>query len=176
MFRRRLLCFARFWIPLVVLAAAPAAADAQQPVYVRQDDGTIVKQFAEDVSSIKKDVADLKRDVAEIKSLLAGTKVAAPSSPVVAVRAPQGHTHTCPNGHTWDHSMDGGTHRCPVAGCGLMQFVQDPPGRNVPAASPPVVVYRWSSSSVGSGCTGAGCEVAGYAPRRGGLFGGGFRR
>lgn len=41
---------------------------------------------------------------------------------VMATRSPQGHTHTCPNGHTWDHSATPG-HNCPI--CGSAQFVQD---------------------------------------------------
>lgn len=39
-----------------------------------------------------------------------------------ATRAPIGHTHTCANGHTWDHSANPG-HQCQT--CGQSQFVQD---------------------------------------------------
>ncbi len=52
-------------------------------------------------------------------------KVEAPATKQVisvSYRQPQGHTHTCANGHTWDHAMTSG-HNCPV--CGLPQYVQD---------------------------------------------------
>lgn len=49
----------------------------------------------------------------------------APKAPA-ATKAFVGHTHTCANGHTWDHSMDGGSHVCPT--CGLKQTVVDVPG------------------------------------------------
>lgn len=47
----------------------------------------------------------------------------APATPTASYRLvpATGHTHTCAAGHSWDHTMDGGTHRCPV--CGLSQFV-----------------------------------------------------
>lgn len=42
---------------------------------------------------------------------------------VVTHRAPTGqHTHTCPNGHTWDH-LANPTHNCQF--CGLAQYMQD---------------------------------------------------
>jgi hypothetical protein len=41
---------------------------------------------------------------------------------VVEHRAPVGHTHTCANGHTWDHKANPG-HTCQF--CGLSQNVQD---------------------------------------------------
>lgn len=48
--------------------------------------------------------------------------VTLPLRPVSSgVRAAVGHTHTCSHGHTWDHSMDGGSHRCPF--CGEFQNV-----------------------------------------------------
>lgn len=39
-----------------------------------------------------------------------------------ATRAPVGHTHTCPSGHTWDHSANP-SHACEI--CGATQYVQD---------------------------------------------------
>lgn len=42
--------------------------------------------------------------------------------PVLTHRQPMGHTHTCVNGHTWDHAMTAG-HNCPI--CGAAQYVQD---------------------------------------------------
>ncbi len=41
---------------------------------------------------------------------------------VTTTRAPVGHTHTCRNGHTWDH-QENPTHTCRF--CGLSQAVQD---------------------------------------------------
>jgi len=64
-----------------------------------------------------------------------------------------GHTHTCRNGHTWDHSMDGGSHRCPT--CGESQFVQDSGPRRVSAAP--------SRGSAG-GCPTGGCPTGGGPP------------
>ncbi len=43
-------------------------------------------------------------------------------------RPPIGHTHTCSNGHTWDHKANP-THTCKF--CGRQQFVQDTPARPV---------------------------------------------
>lgn len=40
-----------------------------------------------------------------------------------------GHTHTCRNGHTWDHSVTS-SHNCPT--CGQYQNLQDPTPRKVP--------------------------------------------
>lgn len=37
-------------------------------------------------------------------------------------RQPRGHTHTCANGHTWDH-LSNPTHNCKI--CGLPQYIQD---------------------------------------------------
>lgn len=41
---------------------------------------------------------------------------------VTTTRAPIGHTHTCANGHTWDHQANP-THTCKI--CGLSQFTID---------------------------------------------------
>lgn len=45
-----------------------------------------------------------------------------------AFRSPRGHTHTCSNGHTWDHDANP-THKCQF--CGVSQFVQDRVSRPV---------------------------------------------
>lgn len=42
--------------------------------------------------------------------------------PIFSHRQPIGHTHTCANGHTWDHTANP-THRCQF--CGLAQNIQD---------------------------------------------------
>lgn len=57
------------------------------------------------------------------------------------------HTHTCSKGHTWDHSQDGGSHRCPV--CGEYQNVVD---------SFPKIPLRTLGSS---GCGPNGCPTSG---------------
>lgn len=58
--------------------------------------------------------------------------------PALTTRAPVGsHTHTCANGHTWDHVANP-THTCQF--CGLTQYVQD--------RSPRMVTVRTTSSTV----------------------------
>jgi hypothetical protein len=47
---------------------------------------------------------------------------------IFTTRVPQGHTHTCVNGHTWDHAANP-THVCKF--CGASQFVVDSPSRPV---------------------------------------------
>jgi hypothetical protein len=64
----------------------------------------------------------------------------------ISSRAPVGHTHTCANGHTWDHSVTAG-HDCPT--CGLPQYVQD--------TAPKRVTVGAASSS--GGCTNGQCEA-----------------
>lgn len=51
-------------------------------------------------------------------------------------RAPVGHTHTCGNGHTWDHQANPG-HIC--LSCGLSQYTQDRSPRRVLFRRPAVV-------------------------------------
>lgn len=122
------------------------------------------------VSTLEREVAALKRKVADLEKTetithetgpgVIGTKpVTFPLKPVVQStphyetvptvsqsRAAGGHTHTCANGHTWDHSMDGGSHRCPV--CGLSQYVVD-------SEKSSTTYYGVQSS----GCSGAGCST-----------------
>ncbi len=50
------------------------------------------------------------------------SEVAYVTRTVTTTRAPVGHTHTCVNGHTWDHQANAG-HRCLL--CGVTQLVQD---------------------------------------------------
>lgn len=66
-------------------------------------------------------------------------KVAPPPAAAVAAtktvithRAPIGHTHTCANGHTWDHQANP-THTCQF--CGKTQYVQDSGARPVTVLS-----------------------------------------
>lgn len=92
-------------------------------------------------------------------------------------RAPVGHTHTCVNGHTWDHTANP-THTCQI--CGAQQVVIDNPSRPVgvwfgPAASvAPPPPYRAPPTtyapfgSAGGGCSSGNCPAAsapGLLPR-----------
>lgn len=102
-----------------------------------------------------------------------------PSSTVPArpaFRAPRGHTHTCANGHTWDHDANPG-HTCQT--CGLPQYVQDSVPRSVPvygvtySAPPAPQTYQYTlpgayGSAYGAtygGCAGGSCNI-----QSGGLF------
>lgn len=62
-------------------------------------------------------------------------KVVNTTQTVWSTRQPIGHTHTCANGHTWDHQANSG-HTCLI--CGLSQYVQD--------SSPRMVTVRTSSN------------------------------
>lgn len=93
-----------------------------------------------------------------------------------STRAPHGHTHTCRNGHTWDHAANP-THTCKF--CGLSQYVVDRPSRPVtivvaaassvrqepappsvrPAARPVSVMPRSLSFQSSGGCGPGGCRV-----------------
>lgn len=92
---------------------------------------------------------------------------------VFATRAPRGHTHTCANGHTWDHDANP-THKCQY--CGAVQYVQDRSPRpvtvtrtvvNAPVQSAPApravqqtaAFYFLPRLSAG-GCANGQCAVA----------------
>lgn len=87
------------------------------------------------------------------------------SPPTLVPRAAQGHTHTCANGHTWDYTMDGGSHVCPF--CGLAQFVVDQSAK--PLTQGPVsgsVTQSFRSVQTfgsGGGCANGQCPTAGGA-------------
>lgn len=77
-------------------------------------------------------------------------------------RAPVGHTHTCANGHTWDHSANA-THTCQF--CGLSQYIQDPVARPVtvkaaavatPTTEPLQAVFPHQTYAL-PGATAGGC-------------------
>lgn len=89
----------------------------------------------------------------------------APATPTVSYRLvpATGHTHTCAAGHSWDHTMDGGTHRCPV--CGLSQFVvghaayvYKPVGVSAQTPAAPVQVTQ-PALSVASACASGACTT-----------------
>lgn len=143
-----------------------------------------------------------KAILAELKALRTEKKVEKPAVTVKAppvqqsaavlthsgVRAAVGHTHTDSKGHTWDHQLDGGSHRCPA--CGEFQNRIDPPGRVVnvtPSYSyvnpnPPVVQAAVSQPAFAQqfapltfstgGCANGGCSSAGtsYSTGRSGWY------
>ncbi len=100
----------------------------------------------------------------------------------VSTRAPIGHTHTCANGHTWDHSVTD-SHNCPVAGCGLFQNYQDAVPRMVniggywsadQKGSPYQVTFDHSlypgyGSAQGGGCANSSCGIS-SPPQRSGWY------
>jgi len=81
--------------------------------------------------------------------------------PAPAVVMPTGHTHTCANGHSWDHATNP-THTCQV--CGLEQWVQDTTPRMA-------TIGAGSNYSLG-GCANGNCPTAGttFTQQRGRLF------
>lgn len=86
----------------------------------------------------------------------------------VTYRQAQGHSHTCANGHTWDHAVTLG-HSCPV--CGLQQFIQDNPTKLIPMTiaatiSEPVVQYTFPGAT-SSGCPNGQCGAPPATVRRG---------
>lgn len=93
------------------------------------------------------------------------------AAPVVRVSQPvktsfTGHTHTCSRGHTWDHTMDGGTHRCPYCG----EFNNSVSGGAGFTSSSGFVRYSLGAGS--GGCASGNCSSA----SGGGFFRRLFRR
>ena len=56
---------------------------------------------------------------------------------VTTYRSPVGHTHTCRNGHTWDH-MENPSHVCKI--CGASQYYQDRTPQMVPITRTKIVM------------------------------------
>ena len=136
----------------VALAVAVAAAATG---FVRAGDPALVP----DPPRMERRVIDLERRVAELEALLARAPAPTPTwAPAPVARAAQGHTHTCANGHTWDHSVTSG-HNCPV--CGLFQNVQDATPRAVTTGG---ATYALPSSG---GCANGSCSSGGSAARFG---------
>lgn len=86
-----------------------------------------------------------------------------------AGRQPTGHTHTCANGHTWDHATHAG-HDCPV--CGLSQYTQDARPRPVTvgqtraASQPAAAVKTYTIGASASGCANGACETTDFRDRK----------
>lgn len=137
------------------------------------------------IEKLEDKTADLEKRISRLEATVAsspkttneavfGKPMPSPTGVKVAV----GHTHTCSNGHTWDHTMDGGSHRCPF--CGQSQYVVDSTPKVVTGSpvqsSSPVVSYQIVPYSSG-GCANGQCDV-GTAYSRPGFFrnGGFFRR
>lgn len=92
-----------------------------------------------------------------VNKCVAPTKSVATTT-VSTTRQPVGHTHTCANGHTWDHSITS-SHNCPT--CGLFQNQQDVFPRPVTTA-PQSSVFASPFASpiqVSGGCANGRCEV-----------------
>ena len=72
---------------------------------------------------------------------------------LTTMRAPIGHTHTCPRcGITWDHAMNAG-HNCP--NCGTQQLYQDMIPKTVMVRNQPLVAVRLQATS--GGCANGSC-------------------
>jgi hypothetical protein len=144
---------------------------------------------ADEVRAVRSDVKELRAEVAELKALIlsthpnAGARTAPITNPVSppTVRQAVGHTHTCRNGHTWDHTMDNGSHVCPF--CGSPQFEVDAVPKAIVTATTQsgsattyttlpqyqtgyTQTFGYSARSTQStssfsqgGCSGAGCAV-----------------
>ncbi len=142
----------------------------------------VVSVAADDVSwKFDKRLTDLEKRVSDLEKNN-GTKTAAVvKAPVEVVRSPIGHTHTCPAGHTWDHSITA-SHNCPFVNadgtvCGLYQNTQDPFPRPVTAGSG---VYQGtfqpqqfgtSVQGVTSGCVGGrSCGIQSRPAARSGWY------
>jgi hypothetical protein len=144
--------------------------------------------FDQRLTALEKRVADLEAKQATFRPFAPAPVSTLVKSTSVA-RQPVGHTHTCANGHTWDHSVTPG-HNCPE--CGLPQYVQDPTPRTVTAGTPgwhapaPFAAYQpppagqpFGAYSItgGNGYFGAGgcangqCDTGGGGSERRGLFG-----
>lgn len=106
------------------------------------------------------------------KTVTVPPKPVVPTRTTATYRQPVGHTHTCANGHTWDHQANPG-HTCKI--CGLQQFVQDPVARPVlvsPATTPPesAPTYQPPYQLYGSGgCANGSCPTV-AVPARQGIF------
>lgn len=90
------------------------------------------------------------------------TQASTPPPSVPTTKLASGHTHTCSKGHTWDHTMDGGSHRCPF--CGESNFVVS--NRTHVTSLPTELPYRYSLSQSYGGCSGPGCATSSSTPSR----------
>lgn len=161
---------------LLLVAGAATAADPPKTYYLNKD-GTVtarldavetkVESLQDTVDALRKRVAFLEGTKEQFRPpapAQASAPAKAPATPVQVTPVPayQGHTHTCSRGHTWDHSMDGGSHHCPA--CGEFQNVVDqgPPRRTYSSA--PVVRYVRQPVLYTPGCGPGGC------PPRQGVF------
>lgn len=90
--------------------------------------------------------------------------IVVPVSRAVPGNFGDGHTHTCANGHTWNHATHAG-HDCPV--CGLSQYIQDPVPRAVNLSG-----GTYSLNGASGGCANGQCSNGNqFTQQRTGLFG-----
>jgi hypothetical protein len=150
--------------PLEAARLAKLESDSAQHQSFKADQSAVNAEILAQLKALRSDVTALQASAPVTAKATAPAKtgctdcgcvgtakavsvpVPAPTVTTVSARAPVGHTHTCAAGHTWDHTMDGGSHRCPT--CGLPQFVQDSVPRMVrvpapqqPAASGPEKMF-----------------------------------
>jgi hypothetical protein len=148
-------------VTLLLSLTASARAEADPPA------------LTPDPPRLEQRVEVLERKVAELERLLAAKpSPAAPVYTAPATREAVGHTHTCTNGHTWDHSVTSG-HTCPVPGCGLSQYYQDSYPRAVTTAG---ATYQPNYTLSSGGCANGSCSSGYDSGVRFQPFGGAFRR
>lgn len=165
----------------VALLAFASFAQAEEPKYYLTDSGDVELRVAAvetKVASLEQRVTALekskmpplrvepkaelvKKAVAPVCTceacecgLKASTKTATKIVVPQVIKAPMDHTHTCSKGHTWDHSMDGGTHKCPF--CGEVQMTQDRKLRAVTGSAASETTYTIPSAM--SGCANGKCS------------------
>jgi len=168
-------------LSMLALVVFAFTAKAEQPKYYLNDNGTVELRLA-NVESKVQDLEDRvtkleKSNLPPLRSALpasAPTVTKAPATPEKlyapfvqpATRAPIGHTHTCVNGHTWDHTMDGGSHNCPF--CGSRQTTQDRFAQQVTIVPMVAAASRTNTSSnytytesfkASSGCANGACAT-----------------
>jgi hypothetical protein len=158
---------------LLLSLTATARAEADPPA------------LTPDPPRLEQRVTALEQRVAELERLLQAKAAPAPAytAPAPAARAAMGHTHTCANGHTWDHGVTSG-HTCPVAGCGLSQYCQDTCPRAVTTAGATYQPYQPAARSSyqpsytlsSGGCANGSCSSGYESGARFQPFGGVFRR
>ncbi len=129
------------------------------------------------LDAILKAVSGKAAPVASVPaSVVAPPLPKAVSVAVAGVRAPLSHTHTCSQGHSWDHVANP-THNCPV--CGEYVTRVDSPSRmvNVNVAAPVAVTTvsevsgSYYSISASGGCASGQCSAPSSGFARRGLLG-----
>lgn len=194
----------RMLFSLVVILVATMGGRAQSPAdYGDYNRSTPAPDPRIDALIVRIGILEQQRvqDAAKLDAILAAVTKSGPapvnpttpasssvvSKQVATLRSPQGHTHTCAAGHSWDHTANS-THNCtfPVPDgsggtrpCGLFQNRQDPvpqmvklpPSDAATAAVGTSYSYQsFQSISGAGGCANGQC-AAPQSSARHGLFG-----